>query len=72
MKPAINQIRIFNGSTNENFRYTYFIVISYKKEWNDEFWICRRLHPSCGILRFTMQDIMTISNYVSEKTGKSR
>jgi hypothetical protein len=72
MKPAVNQIRIFNGSTNENFKYTYFVIISYKEEWNDEFWSCRRLDPSCEILHFTTQDIMMLSNYVSEKTGKSR
>ena len=72
MKPALNQIRIFNGSTNENFKYTYFVIISYKEEWNDEFWSCRRLDPSCEILRFTTQDIVKYSNYVSEKTGKSR
>ncbi len=72
MKPAINQIRIFNGSTNENFRYTYFIVISYKEEWNDEFWSCRRLHPSCEILSFTTQDLVKYSNYVPNRLEKSR
>jgi hypothetical protein len=71
MKPALNQIRIFNGSTNENFKYTYFIIISYKEEWNGDYWVSRRLHPSCQILHFTTEDIMKLSNYVSEKTGRA-
>ncbi len=72
MKPAINQIRVFNESTHKDFKYTYFVIISYKKEWNDEFWSCRRLHPSCEILRFTTQDIVKYSNYVPNRLEKSR
>ena len=72
MKPALNQIRVFNESTHKNFKYTYFIIIDQKEDSNVEFWICRRLDPSCEILHFITQDLVKYSNYVPNRLEKSR